>query len=190
MNMKSSISALAATLLVSGLMLGSAWAQSGSKPLNLKLPPSDVLASSSTAPVPASASTVGNSKTASAGSDGKASTGKNGTAGIARPSGTATSAAVSAAPGVYYGDTSGQLGGDVADVPSCDDSKYNDAQVHGSVTTGVVSGSHIGTGSYSGGEVNVTKAFGDCDHPTGGISISIGGTTNNFNGGRGYRRGY
>lgn len=186
MNIKWSIGALAGTLLLSSALLGSAWAQTSTKPLNLKLPPSDVLASASTAPLPATASTVGTGTSAAAGSDSKASTGKNGTATISRPA-----AGVSTAPGVYYGDTSGHLGGtDIADAPSCDDSKYNDAQVHGSVSTGVVSGSHIGTSSYSGGEVNVTKAFGDCDHPSGGISISIGGTTNNFNGGRGYRRGY
>ena len=190
MNIKWSINALAGTLLLSSALLGSAWAQTSSKPLNLKLPPSDVLASASTAPVPATASTVGSAKSASVGSDGKTSTGKNGTATIGRPA-ASTPAGVSQAPGVYYGDTSGHLGGtDVSDVPTCDDSKYNDAQVHGSVSTGVVSGSHIGTGSYSGGEVSVTKAFGDCDHPSGGISISIGGNTNNFNGGRGYRRGY
>lgn len=189
MNLKSSISTLAATLLVSSAMLGSAWAQSSAGSLNLKLPPSDVLASASTAPIPASASTVSGSASAGVTGDGKSSTGKNGTATIGRTAGT-TTPAVNSAPGVYYGDTSGHLGSDVADAPSCDDSKYNDAQVHGSVSTGVVSGSRIGTGSYTGGEVSVTKAFGDCDHPSGGISISIGGNTNNFNGGRGYRRGY
>lgn len=188
MNIKWSINALAGALLLSTALLGSAWAQTSAKPLNLKLPPSDVLASASTAPVPATASTV---STATSASVGKPATGKNGSATISRPSAGSSAVGVSAAPGVYYGDTSGHLGNtDIADVPSCDDSKYNDAQVHGSVSTGVVSGSHIGTGSYSGGEVSVTKAFGDCDHPSGGISISIGGNTNNFNGGRGYRRGY
>lgn len=187
MNMKWSIGVFTGTLLACSLLLGSAWAQSTGKPLNLALPPSDVLASSSTAPLPARASSIGN--TTSASTDNKAATGKNGTALVARPAGAANG--THPAPGVYYGDTSGHIGSeDVVSTPTCDDSKYNEAQVHGSVSTGVVSGNRIGTGSYSGGEVTVSKAFGDCDHPSGGISISIGGSNNNFNGGRGYRRGY
>lgn len=192
MKMKSSICALSGILLVSGLLLGSAWAQSAPGPLNLKLPPSDVLAAASTAPMPASASSVGSGKAASVADAGNSGTGKNGSAGIARPpaSGTAMTN-VKAAPGVYYGDTSGHMSSaDVVNAPTCDDSKYNEPQVHGSLSTGIASGSHMGTSSYSGGEVNVTKAFGDCDHPSGGISISIGGATNNFNDNQRYRRSY
>lgn len=89
------------------------------------------------------------------------------------------------APGVYYGDKSGRMGNtEVADDarPDCDDATYNQPQVHGSVGMGVVSGNHIGTGTYQGGTVNLSKAFGSCDHPTGGMSISIGGTTGHFHG--------
>ncbi|GGY16487.1 hypothetical protein GCM10008098_04720 [Rhodanobacter panaciterrae] len=144
MNMKRLIIALAGTLLVS-----SVWAQTATKPLNLKLPPGDIPASSSTA---------------------------------AAPTSTTSSTTTKPAPGVYYGDTSGRMSDSrTADAPSCDDSKYNDAQMHGSVGMGVVGGSHM-SGSYQTGEVNVTKAFGSCDHPTGGVSISIGGGTGNFHG--------
>ena len=129
-------------LLIS-LLTTSAWAQTTGKPLNLKLPPSDVPAASSTA-----------AKTASV------------------------------APGVYYGDTSGRMGNNdtaAAATSSCDDYSYNQPQVHGSVGMGVVSGNHA-SGSYQTGTVNLTKAFGSCDHPTGGVSISIGGGTGNFHG--------
>jgi len=92
--------------------------------------------------------------------------------------------------GVYYGDTSGHLGdSDTADSQRCDDSKYDKAQVHGAVSTGIASGSRTGTSSYEGGTIAVTKAFGDCDHPSGGVSFSISVNQTNFNGGR-YRGGY
>jgi hypothetical protein len=145
MNIQRFLPALLATLLVAPV-----WAQTASKPLNLKLPPgdvppSDVPAPSSSAKNPASSST---------------------------------------APGVYYGDTSGRIEDDtrVADSANdCDDSKYNQPQMHGSVGMGVVSGNHV-SGSYQTGSVNITKAFGSCDHPTGGISISVGGSNGNFHG--------
>jgi len=91
----------------------------------------------------------------------------------------------SGVPGVYYGDHSNTTDASVAarNTPTCDDSTYNNTQMHGSVDMGVVSGSHMGTGSYTGGTVTLSKAFGDCEHPTGGVSISIGGTQ--FNGGHG-----
>jgi hypothetical protein len=142
MNMKRPLIALLTSLLAV-----SAWAQTTpGKPLNLKLPPSDIPAPSTTTAKPASS-----------------------------------------APGVYYGDTSGRMGNaEVAtdDQSDCDDSTYNQAQMHGSVGMGVVSGNHM-SGNYQTGTVNVTKAFGDCDHPTGGISISVGGGTGHFNGRRG-----
>lgn len=145
LNMKRHIIALAATLLVT-----SVWAQTTSQPLNLKLPPNAVPASSSTAAQPASSSS---SATAAA------------------------SSTTTRTPGVYYGDTSGHVSNDdtARAASTCDDSTYNQAQMHGSVSTGVVSGSHMGTGMWNAGEVNVTKAFGDCDHPSGGVSISVGG---------------
>ena len=124
------------------------WAQTTGKPLNLKLPPSDLPAAGGTAAAPARD-----------------------------------------APGTYYGDTSGRMGNNdsatAATTADCDDYRYNQPQVHGSVGMGVVSGNHFG-GSYQTGRVNLTKAFGSCDHPTGGVSISIGGGTGHFNGRHGH----
>lgn len=149
MNMKRLIIALAGVLLV-----GSAWAQTATKPLNLKLPPGDIPASSSTTAQPASASS--------------------------------TAATAKSAPGTYYGDTSGRMSDSrTADAATCDDSKYNDAQVHGSVGMGVVAGNHV-SGNYQTGEVNITKPLGDCDHPTGAISFSVGVGQGNFHGSHGY----
>jgi hypothetical protein len=51
--------------------------------------------------------------------------------------------------------------------------------VHGSVTTGVVSGNHF-SGGYTGGGVTISQAFGSCEHPSGGMSISVGGTQGHF----------
>ncbi len=161
--MKRLIGVIAATLLV-----GSAWAQSASQPLNLKLPassnfpPSSLPASSSSARAAADASQP----------DTASSTGKP-------------------APGVYYGDTSGRMGNTGharASARTCDDSTYNKPQMHGSVGMGVVGGSGI-SGSYQTGTVNVTKKLGDCDHPTGAVSFSIGVGNGNFHGGD-RRRGW
>ena len=141
MNIKRHLVAVAASLLAT-----TAWAQTAGKPLNLKLPPSDLPAATSTAPTPATPKTAGD------------------------------------APGVYYADTSGRMGNTepVAEAPDCDDSTYNEPQVHGSVGTGIVTGSHMGTGNWNSGEVNVSKAFGSCDDPSGGISISVGGSRSHF----------
>lgn len=138
MNIQRFLPALLVTLLAAP-----AWAQTADKPLNLKLPPSDLPAASATTAKPASR-----------------------------------------APGVYYGDTSGHLSNtDTAGAATtdCDDYSYNQPQVHGSVGMGVVSSNHFG-GSYQTGTVNVTKAFGSCDHPTGGVSISVGAGNGNFHG--------
>lgn len=129
------------SLLLASLLTLPAWAQSGGKPLNLKLPPSDLPAPAATAAKPAAS-----------------------------------------APGVYYGDTSGHIATDDTPVhDNCDDATYNQPQVHGSVGMGVMSGSHI-DGSYQQGTVNLSKAFGSCDHPTGGISVSVGTSTGHFHG--------
>lgn len=99
-------------------------------------------------------------------------------------SSTAAPAKASSAPGVYYGDTSGRMGHtEVASdaTADCDDYSYNRPQVHGSVGVGVVGGSHF-SGNYQTGTVNLSKAFGSCDHPAGGVSISIGAGTGNFHG--------
>ena len=145
----------AITALATSLLVTAAWAQTAGQPLNLKLPPnSSVPASSSTVPQPAHASTSQPNPSAV-------------TINGARPSS-------SQSPGVYYGDTSGARGGDQTAAVTCDDSTYNKPQVHGDVAMGVVSGSHIGTGSYQSGAVNVTQNMGSCDHPTGSVGISIG----------------
>ncbi len=164
MNMKWQPVALALALLAS-----TAWAQTASKPLNLKLPPTDLLPpASSTAAAPAASSTA--AKAAPAGV---------GTTAAAKPS-------AKDPPGTYYGDTSGSTDhGDRANAfapaPPCDDASYNDAQVHGSLTTGVVGGNHV-SGSYEGGEVNITKNTGSCEHPTGAIGVSIGVSQGQFHG--------
>lgn len=87
-------------------------------------------------------------------------------------------------PGVYYGDTSGRMGqpGEVARASGCDDSTYNQPQVHGAVSTGVMTGSHMGTGTFNAGEVNVSKRYGSCDDPSGAVSFSIGVSEGNFHG--------
>ena len=140
MNIPRHFVALAASLLAT-----TAWAQTAGKPLNLKLPPSDIPAASSTAARPAAS-----------------------------------------APGVYYGDTSGRMGNNdttaaATTTDDCDDYSYNQPQMHGSVGMGVVGGNHF-SGNYQTGTVNVTKAFGSCDDPGGGISISVGAGTGNFHG--------
>jgi hypothetical protein len=139
------------------------------KPLNLRLPPDYVPASSSTAAPPATAQ----------GAAGPAVT-KSGESVAVTPS------RPKDPPGTYYGDTSGRMtGAEVEDDgPRCDDATYNKPQVHGSVSTGVVSASHGGSGSYQAGTVSLSQAFGSCEHPTGGVSISVGGGTGHFGGGR------
>ena len=165
MNIKWLISVTAGAVLVT-----SAWAQT-TQPLNLKLP-SNLPASSATAAKPASSSST-------------APAASTPVSGAAAASGAAPA---KPAPGVYYGDTSGSTDAGIANAQGCDDSKFNQAQVHGSVSTGVVSGSHVGTGTWEGGEVNVTKAYGDCDHPTGsvGFSISVNQGQGNFGNYRGH----
>ncbi|KAF1007921.1 MAG: hypothetical protein GAK28_01397 [Luteibacter sp.] len=149
----------------------SAWAQDA-KPLNLKLPPNYVPAPASSTATPANGTTA---QPAPAGSD-------------ARPgeSVAVTPSRPKDPPGTYYGDTTGRMANVVEadDRPRCDDATYNQPQVHGSVSTGVVSGSHGFGGNYQSGTVSVSQAFGSCDHPTGGVSISVGGGTGHFNGGR------
>lgn len=106
------------------------------------------------------------------------------------PAASASTARPSSAPGVYYGDTSGRTAADdalAADAANtCDDATYNDAQVHGSVSTGVVAGSHV-SGNYQGASVNISKALGSCEHPTGGVNFSVSGSNGHFHGrGRGH----
>ena len=151
--MKRALIALASALLVVGAHAQSA--TSTPPALNLKLP-NDM----PPAKAPASSSTAAAKPTASATSSDSNST---------KPKD---------APGVYYGDTSGRTYHEDEDRVAaarqdCDDATYNNTQVHGSVGMGVVSGSHFG-GNYQTGDVNFTKRTGSCDHPTGGVSVSIG----------------
>ncbi len=136
--------------LAAGLMATSAWAQTTGKPLNLKLPPSDLPQASASVAAPAGSKSVNSV-----------------------PGGDA--------PGAYYGDTSGRTyaNSDTSERGACDDSTYNKAQMHGSVGMGVVAGNHFG-GNYQDGEVNLSKRFGSCDEPSGGISISVGGSSGRF----------
>jgi len=125
------------------------------KPLNLELPPSDL-------PVAPASTHAG-----------------------PHPAGASSSARSAASqPGVYYGDTSGRTR--VADAgnypPPCDDSTYNQPQVHGSVGMGVVAGNHV-SGNYQTGDVRYSQAFGSCEHPTGHMSISVGVGQGHFDGG-------
>ncbi|HTV85893.1 MAG TPA: hypothetical protein VME63_10815 [Dyella sp.] len=150
----------AITALAASLLATTAWAQSASQPLNLKLPPNSVTSSTAAAPAsppPASASSSQPNPSAIT-INGKPPT-------------------ASDAPGVYYGDHSNTTRADStaqAGPPACDDSTYNKPQVHGDVGMGVVSGSHIGTGSYQSGNITMVQNTGSCDHPTGSVGISIG----------------
>ncbi|TBR38782.1 MULTISPECIES: hypothetical protein [Dyella] len=142
------------------LVMASTHAQS-TTPLNLKLPPGSVPASTSTS---APAVTAVDVKPANPST-------------TTRPS-AAAAAPVRPAPGVYYGDTSGRTRADyeAAARQGCDDATYNQPQIHGSVGMGVQSGSHWNSGTYGMGEVNLSQRFGSCTHPTGGVGISIGTT--------------
>jgi len=159
------------------LAASTAMAQDATKPLNLRLPADYTPAPASSAPAPAQAVDTRVS------ADPKAPTvaPKNGGENIA-----VTKSRPLDPPGTYYGDTSGRMDGVEADdgTPRCDDATYNKPQVHGSVTTGVVSASHGGSGNYQAGAVNLSQAFGSCEHPTGGVSISVGAGQGHFGGGR------
>jgi len=96
------------------------------------------------------------------------------------PAAASTAPKPASAPGVHYGDHSG---GTAADedlaIDTCDDATYNQPQLHGSVGVGVMGGSHV-DGNYQHGTVGLSKAFGSCDHPRGGVSLSIGTGTGHF----------
>jgi len=164
-------------LLAASILATSAWAQSAPRPLNLTLPRDSV--SSQTGAAPARSA--------------KASS----TAAVPAPAaGGQPSSANSAPPESHYDATANQIVDaadsanrpvDVADSgkPACDDATYRQPQVHGSVGMGVVAGNHI-SGNYQTGGVQVTKNLGSCDHPTGGLGLSINVGQGNFNGRRGW----
>jgi len=166
-------------LLAASVLAMSAWAQSAPQPLNLTLPRDSVSSQTDTAVVPArsakATSTVAASTPAAA---------------TAQPS-----PANSAPPDTHYDETANQIVDaadsanrpvDAADSgkPACDDAAYAQPQVHGSVGMGVVAGNHL-SGNYQTGAVQVRKNLGSCDHPTGGMSLSINVGQGNFNGSRG-----
>ncbi|WP_109126748.1 hypothetical protein [Dyella sp. C11] len=166
--------------LAASLLAATAWAQSSDQSLNLKLP-ANLPASSASAAAPAN--TAAPTDASRAANDGRA------TAQASAPA-NAQGAAQNGSytkdpPGTYYGDTSGALGdtqaaaGPAPGTIQCDDATYNQPQVHGAVSTGVVSGNHF-SGGYTGGQVTLSQAFGSCEHPTGGMSISVGGTQGHF----------
>ena len=165
-------------LLAASVLATSAWAQSAPQPLNLTLPrdsvssqtgaaPARSAEASSTAAVPATAAATGQ-----------------------------PSSANSAPPESHYDATANQIVDaadsanrpvDVADSgkPACDDATYTQPQVHGSVGMGVVAGNHV-SGNYQTGSVRLSKNLGSCDHPTGGVGLSINVGQGNFNGRRGW----
>lgn len=135
-----------AVLLAACLAAGAASAQTSNPPLNLQLPPSDMPAAASTA-----ASHPAN-----------------------KPSATDRYGNPVSPPGVYYGDTSGRPAnaGERVAAQHCDDATYNQPQMHGSASMGVMAGNHV-SGNYQAATVNMTKNLGDCEHPSGSIGLSI-----------------
>lgn len=157
--------------LAACLLSATAWAQSSGAPLNLKIP-ANVPAAPASAATPASTDAAQAAPASTAGTTPPAQA----TAG--------SHAYAKDPPGTYYGDTSGRLGNSQAaagqpPAVTCDDATYNQPQVHGEVGMGVMSGKHT-SGSYTGGGVTLSQAFGSCEHPTGGMSISVGGTNSHY----------
>ena len=155
---------------ITGMLAASAWAQSAPQVLNLNLPPASVTANTANT-VPAKSTT------------------KVGFAAV-------TTEAITSIPpvsqnptqaGRHY-DANANASVDAADsrARGCDDASYTKAQVHGDIGLGVVAGDHV-SGNYQTGRVNVTKALGSCDNPTGAVSLSVQVGQGNFNG-RDYRR--
>lgn len=167
---------ITAFVAASLLAATAAWAQNSEQPLNLKLPANlpassaNTAATNTAAPTDASKAVTGNAAPAPANATAQANAGSGGY--------------TKDPPGTYYGDTSGALGDTQAATSAqpavtCDDATYNQPQVHGAVTTGVVAGNHF-SGSYGGAGVTMSQAFGSCEHPSGGMSISVSGTQGHF----------
>lgn len=163
--------------VAAGVLAGPALAQTTGTPLNLQVPPASV-------PV-AAASTPSRPAAAPGKYYGNVTGHRSGAAQVTTAPASAGTTAIPAhsAPGVYYGDTSGRIYSTAATTPrpACDDSTYNQTQMHGSVGMGVAGGSHW-NGNWGGATVNLSKAFGSCEHPTGGISITISGANGSFHG--------
>ena len=135
-----------AALLAACIVAGAASAQTAKPPLNLQLPPTDL---------PVAASTAANHPTSRS---------------VVDRYGNPVSP-----PGVYYGDHSGPAtpaGGERVAAQRCDDATYNQPQMHGSASMGVMAGNHV-SGNYQAATVDMTKNLGDCEHPTGSLGLSI-----------------
>ncbi len=167
-----------AGFLATSLLVTAAWAQSANPALNLKLPANVPAAAASAAPSPAPAPTAPADTKPTASTAASAQTlPASAPAAQANPMPGAKDP-----PGTYYGDTSGVPIQAQAQQPvvTCDDATYNQPQVHGAISAGVVSASHGGSGSWQSGGVTLSQAFGSCEHPSGGMNISIGGSTGHF----------
>lgn len=146
-----------AVLLATCLVAGAACAQAPVQPLNLTLPPADV---------PAAASSSATHPVSHAATDSH---------------GNPTSA-----PGVYYGDHSGSTtppDDERVAAQRCDDATYNQTQMHGSASMGVMGGNHV-SGNYQAATINLGKNLGTCEHPSGGIGLSISVSQSQFHGHR------
>lgn len=150
---------------IAGMLAAPVWADSAPKTLNLNLPPTSLVTEST------NATTVND-------------TGKLTPAGVTTRATTSTPAATSSWPHAnrHY-DASANAIVDAADSrnAACDDTNYAEPQIHGDIGMGVVAGNHV-SGNYQTGTLNITKATGSCDHPTGDIGISISVGRGHFNG--------
>jgi hypothetical protein len=149
------------------VVAASACAQSVPQPLNLKLLPESVPAESAP-PAPAQS----NNENAGAG-----------TSAAADASNPTTEPAQMQPDAQYDGPYRMTENPGASAARKCDNATYTQPQIHGDVTAGVVAGNHV-SGNYQSGVVNISKAFGSCDNPTGGVGISIGVGQGNFNGNR------
>jgi hypothetical protein len=153
------IASLASTLAVS------AWAQSTPLPLNLSLPPKSA---TTTAPAAAAPAKDANKSAIAAVTTTAAST-----PALQNPPPSGTQYDANANAIVDAADSRALTG--------CDDAAYSQPRIHGSIGMGVVAGNHV-NGNYQTGNVNMTKALGSCDHPTGMVGLSISVGQGRFNG--------
>lgn len=71
---------------------------------------------------------------------------------------------------------------DLSDNGPCSDAAYAKPEVHGVVSTGIATGSHMGTVTGEAGAVSLTKRLGDCGRPLGSIGVSLGASRINGGG--------
>ena len=150
--------------VLAAILSASASAQTAPRALELKLPPGSVPAeSASAAPSP---------------------TGNEAATAAATNATTTSPASGQAQPPLNYDEPDDLYAeSDAGAKRKCDDAAYGQAQVHGAVSAGVVAGNHV-SGNYQSAVVNVSKAFGSCDHPTGGVSVTIDAGQASLNGRR------